>query len=188
MGWEFGEMRIYENLTHTLALRESFHYSLLKRSSGSSLVSQDIEMNSASAEVRTLQVELPISVRAYDVDALGIVSNIAYVRWFEDLRTAFLEVYMPMREMFAEGFSPILVHTDIRYHRPVTFNDRPVGRAWVEDLGRARWRMGLEICVGENICCSGKQEGLFVDIVRKRAVPVPERLVQAFESYRGSSR
>jgi len=187
MEWEFGGMRIDENLTHTLALRESFHYSLFEGILRILPRITDIKMNSASAEVRTLQVELPISVRAYDVDALGIVSNIVYVRWFEDLRTAFLEVYMPMREMFAEGFSPILVHTDIRYHRPVTLTDRPVGRAWVEDLGRVRWRMGLEICVGENVCCSGKQEGLFVDIVRKRPIPVPERLVQAFESYKGSS-
>lgn len=139
-------------------------------------------MNTTTRKTHALQVELAIAVRAYDVDALGIVSNITYIRWFEDLRTHFLEVTMPMREMFTEGFSPILVHTDVRYHRPVTLNDKPVGRAWVEDLGRARWRMGLEICVGESVCCSGKQEGLFVDLVRKRPVPVPEKLVRAFEA------
>jgi acyl-CoA thioesterase FadM len=46
--------------------------------------------------------------------------------------------------------------------------------------------MGLEICVGENVCCSGKQEGLFVDIVRKRPVPVPEMLARAFEAFKES--
>jgi acyl-CoA thioester hydrolase len=143
-------------------------------------------MSMAPSEQRTLQVELPLVVRAYDVDALGIVSNIVYVRWFEDLRMAFLDLYMPMRDMFAEGFSPVLAHTDIRYRRPVTFNDQLLGRAWVEELGRARWRMGLEICLGETVCCSGTQEGLFVDIVNKRPVPVPEKLVRAFEAAKSS--
>jgi len=145
-------------------------------------------MDTTPREAHALQIELHIAVRAYDIDALGIVSNITYIRWFEDLRTHFLEVHMPMRDMFAEGFSPILVHTDVRYHRPVTLNDKPVGRAWVEELGRSRWRMGLEICVGENVCCSGKQEGLFVDLVRKRPVPVPEMLVRAFETAKESLR
>ena len=30
---------------------------------------------------RPLHVELPITVKTYDIDFLGIVSNIAYVRW-----------------------------------------------------------------------------------------------------------
>ena len=145
-------------------------------------------MSLKTSENRLMQVELQIPVRAYDVDALGIVSNIVYVRWFEDLRTAFLEVYLPMREMFAAGYSPILAHTDIHYRRPTTLGDQPVGRVWVEELGRARWRLGLEICVGESVYCHGTQEGLFVDTVRKRPVPVPEKLAQAFEAASRSAR
>jgi len=141
-----------------------------------------------TSENRLMQVELQIPVRAYDVDALGIVSNIVYVRWFEDLRTAFLEVYLPMREMFAAGYSPILAHTDIHYRRPTTLSDQPVGRVWVEELGRARWRLGLEICVDESVYCHGTQEGLFVDTVRKRPVPVPQKLAQAFEAASSSAR
>jgi acyl-CoA thioesterase FadM len=98
--------------------------------------SDHMPMSLKTSENRLMQVELQIPVRAYDVDALGIVSNIVYVRWFEDLRTAFLEVYLPMREMFAAGYSPILAHTDIHYRRPTTLSDQPVGRVWVEELGR----------------------------------------------------
>ena len=36
--------------------------------------------------MRVMELEMPLKVRAYDVDAMGYVSNIVYVRWFEDLR------------------------------------------------------------------------------------------------------
>ena len=31
-------------------------------------------------------VEMPLKVQGYDIDVAGIVSNIVYVRWLEDLR------------------------------------------------------------------------------------------------------
>lgn len=35
---------------------------------------------------RTLNLDMPITVKTYDIDFMGIVSNISYVRWMEDLR------------------------------------------------------------------------------------------------------
>ena len=129
---------------------------------------------------RALQVELPFSIRAYDIDAMGIVSNIVYVRWFEDLRTEFLERVLPLREILASGMAPILAHTDIRYRSPITIQDRPVGRVWVEMLGRAKWQLGFEICAGERVCCTGTQEGLFIDLSTRKPVPVPPPLAEAY--------
>ncbi len=34
--------------------------------------------------------EKEIEVNGYDIDAMGVVSNIVYIRWFEILRTAFI--------------------------------------------------------------------------------------------------
>lgn len=46
-----------------------------------------------------LVAEKEIEVNNYDIDAMGIVSNIVYVRWFEDLRTVFINQYMNYSEM-----------------------------------------------------------------------------------------
>jgi acyl-CoA thioester hydrolase len=127
-----------------------------------------------------LQAELQFAVRAYDIDAMGIVSNIVYVRWFEDLRTEFLERVLPLREILASGMAPILAHTDIRYRSPITIQDKPAGRVWVELLGRAKWRLAFEIRAGERVCCTGAQEGLFIDLSTRKPVPVPARLADAF--------
>jgi acyl-CoA thioester hydrolase len=129
-----------------------------------------------------MKTTMPFAVRAYDIDAMGIVSNIVYVRWFEDLRTAFLEEYHPLRDMFADGITPILAHTDIHYRSPITINDQPIGTSWVESMGRSKWQMRFEIRVGERVCCTGTQEGIFIDLKTRRPTPAPRQLVQAYEA------
>jgi acyl-CoA thioester hydrolase len=47
---------------------------------------------------KPMLVELEIKIKAYDIDVMGIVSNIVYVRWFEDLRTLFLIHFYPLRK------------------------------------------------------------------------------------------
>jgi acyl-CoA thioester hydrolase len=129
-----------------------------------------------------MKTTMPFAVRAYDIDAMGIVSNIVYVRWFEDLRTAFLEEYHPLRDMFAEGLTPILAHTDIHYRSPITIHDQPEGTSWVASMGLSKWQMGFAITVGDRICCTGTQEGIFIDLKTRRPTPAPRRLVQAYEA------
>ncbi len=41
-----------------------------------------------------LVAEKEIEVNGYDIDAMGVVSNIVQIVWFEDLRTAFINQHM----------------------------------------------------------------------------------------------
>ena len=45
-------------------------------------------------------------VKPYDMDVVGVVSNIVYVRWMEDLRLAMLDAYLPLDEQMADGIVP----------------------------------------------------------------------------------
>lgn len=145
-------------------------------------------MHPPSAPLAVMKIAMPFSVRAYDIDAMGIVSNIVYVRWFEDLRTAFLETYHPLRDMFAEGVTPILAHTDIHYRSPITIHDQPTGMSWVVSMGRSRWTMGFTIMVGDRVCCTGTQEGIFIDLTTRKPTPAPRRLTEAYEAARAAVR
>ena len=51
---------------------------------------------------RPLAVSAPIRVQGYDVDFAGIVSNIVYIRWLEDLRYQVLEAYYPLPQLLAD--------------------------------------------------------------------------------------
>jgi len=43
-------------------------------------------MHTLTPPIRPFLIEVPLPVRTYDIDFAGIVSNIVYIRWLEDLR------------------------------------------------------------------------------------------------------
>lgn len=130
---------------------------------------------------RKMLVEKEITINAYDIDAVGIVSNIVYVRWFEDLRFAFLDKYYPYQEMMQSKITPILLKTEVEYKKALTLFDKPVGRCWLERIGKTKWEMGLEIVTGDTVHCIGKQSGCFYDLNRNRPTKVPERFLEVYE-------
>ncbi len=127
-------------------------------------------------EKRKLQVSLPIQVKSYEIDVMGIVSNINYIKYFEDIRTEFLEKYYPYDQMVKEGISPILMHTEIDYIFPLTIHDKPVGTAWVTKMEKMRWEFQFEIACDKKIYATGLQKGTFFDLNRNRPSPIPEKL------------
>ncbi len=44
-----------------------------------------------------LEIELQLPVKTYDIDFAGIVSNIVYVRWFEDNSSDILKIALELR-------------------------------------------------------------------------------------------
>ncbi len=117
-----------------------------------------------------------LPIRTYDIDFAGIVSNIAFVRWLEDLRLGLMEGAYPLREALAEDVAPILLSTAIRYRRPVTIYDVLLGRMRVKALGRVRWRLAAEFSVAGAVHAEAEQEGLFMRLSTRRPIPIPERI------------
>jgi acyl-CoA thioester hydrolase len=130
---------------------------------------------------KPMLVEKGFMVNAYDIDVMGIVSNIVYIRWFEDLRFGLMDAFWPYEEMLQSGQSPALVKTEVAYKRALTIFDKPLGRLWVTGLTRARWTVAIEIRARDRLCCTGTQTGCFYDINKKRPVPIPEGLMKKYE-------
>ena len=130
---------------------------------------------------KVLLAQKDIQINAYDIDAMGIVSNIVYVRWFEDLRMAFLNEHYPLAEMMAIKISPILMRTEIDYKVPLTIFDQPIGRCWMVKSGQSSWEMEFEIAT-DKVHCVGKQKGCFYDLKSKKVARIPERLQKLFSS------
>ncbi len=129
---------------------------------------------------RKLLIEHNISIKAYEIDAMGIVSNIVYVKWFEDMRHIFLDQFYTYKEMMTENLSPILTKTEVEYKTPLTIFDHPTGYAWMEELGASKWVMAFEIRSGETVHCAGRQSGCFYDVNRKRPIPWPKDAVERY--------
>jgi acyl-CoA thioester hydrolase len=125
-------------------------------------------------------VERDIAVRTYDVDFAGIVSNIVYIRWLEDLRLAMMDESYPLPRALAEDVAPILLETRISYARPLTISDRPRGRIWVKRMERIRWVLAAEF-VGDDVSyATAEQSGIFIRLSNRRPVAIPEPLRSRF--------
>jgi acyl-CoA thioester hydrolase len=118
--------------------------------------------------------EQPLPVRTYDIDFAGIVSNIVFIRWLEDLRLGLMDQAYPLIRALAEDVAPILLSTRIFYRRPVTIVDSLIGRIRVSALKRVRWRLAAEFTVNGVVHAEAEQEGLFMRLSTRKPVAIPE--------------
>ncbi|MBZ5551408.1 MAG: acyl-CoA thioesterase [Acidobacteriia bacterium] len=134
----------------------------------------------AGNSIRPMEVSIPVIVRSYDIDFAGIVSNIVYVRWMEDLRMKFLEVHSPLDAQMAAGFAPALTHTEIFYRRITKLFDPVIGKCWVEDLTRATWTLAGEFTVKGEVVATARQSGAFIRLDTGRPVRTPLELREKY--------
>src|SRR5437868_1517602 len=142
----------------------------------------------SESSARPLQVELALSVRTYDIDFAGVVSNIVYVRWLEDLRLKLLEEHLPLEGQWKQGIVPVLASTQIEYKRPIRLFDQPIGRLWMSEVGRVKWTVRAEILLDDKPAATASQTGAFVSLSTLRPIAVPEKLVTKFLAQGGRER
>lgn len=134
------------------------------------------------AESRPFLVELPIVIKTYDVDFAGIVHNMVYIRWLEDLRLQILAEQFPVEEMLADGLGPILTRTEIEYKRPLRLGDRPLGRMWVSHMGRSRWTVEAEITLADQVAAEARQTGYLASMEGLRPARFPKALREQWQA------
>ena len=111
----------------------------------------------------------------YDIDFAGVLSNITYTRWLEDLRHLFAAQVLPLGKAFENGITPALSRTEIDYLVPVRFSDQVQGTMWLEERGRARLVLGALFTspATGGITARAKQRGVFVSLTTLRPVALP---------------
>ena len=120
--------------------------------------------------------EHTFQVMTYDIDFAGVVSNISYIRWLEDLRNLFAEQTLSIGNAFQRGIAPTLMHTEIDYLVPVRFPDRVTGRMWLADHGRSKWVLAAEFKsqATNQLVARATQIGAFVALDTLRPVRLPK--------------
>jgi acyl-CoA thioester hydrolase len=82
-----------------------------------------------SADPASERYELTITVRSEDIDELGHVNNVVYLRWVQDLAVAHWQAAATAEQQ--ERLAWVAVRHEIDYKRPAMPNDVLVGRTWV---------------------------------------------------------
>ncbi len=129
---------------------------------------------------RTLNIDLPITVKTYDIDFMGIVSNISYIRWMEDLRLQFLEVHYPLQKLMSELIVPVLSHTHLDYKRPIRMHDQVIGSIWMEKFDSSGWIANMEFTANGKMAAMGAQGGVFINIGTMKPANPPEGMQKIY--------
>ena len=132
-------------------------------------------------KMRILETSINFTAQSYDIDTFGVVSNIVYVRWLEDLRMALTQALCPVINLLEQNFTSVIAETYIQYKNPMRFQDKALGTVWIEDATRAKWKIGaelIEISSGQPVC-TATQIGVFYNYSDKQIMQVPS-LLQAF--------
>jgi acyl-CoA thioester hydrolase len=87
--------------------------------------------------------ELPITVMPADIDGLGHVNNVTYVRWVQDAAVAHWNATAPAADR--EKLLWIVLRHEIDYKQPARLGDQIVARTWVGSATRLRFDRHTEI-------------------------------------------
>lgn len=87
--------------------------------------------------------ELSISILAADIDQLGHVNNVTYVRWVQDVAMAHWQAAAPAADQAALAW--VVVRHEIDYKRPAFLKDQIIARTWVGAATRHRFERHTEL-------------------------------------------
>lgn len=131
-----------------------------------------------------IAVQVKFAIRPYDVDMAGIVSNIVYVRWLEDLRMELLGQHFPPAELLKRGLLPVVARTEIDYRASLRFLDHCTGEMRVVELGRTSVKLSASFHdASGRLVAEARQVGVFIDAKTGAPVPLPEELRAKFEEH-----
>lgn len=132
-----------------------------------------------------LTVEIPVAWG--DMDALGHVNNVVYLRWFETARVIYFERTGLFAALDAQGHGPILARQTIDYRLPITYPDVARVQTTVTRFGNTSFAMAFKIHSTSHGAVAAEGEGFGVLINYRSGEKIPldgafKAAVLAFEA------
>jgi acyl-CoA thioester hydrolase len=124
--------------------------------------------------------EMPIRVEPADIDALGHVNNIVYLRWVQDVSKAHWFAAAPPEDQ--AGLVWMVVRHEIDYLAPAVADDELILRTWVGAAAGLRFDRHTEIlrAADRNLLAKAKTVWVPIDQATGRPKRVSERVRKMF--------
>ena len=118
-------------------------------------------------------------VRFADVDAMRHLNNVAFVRFFESARIAFMRQVFPEHDPTDPAdFPVVLAETSIAYRAPAYYDEEVATSIRPAALGRSSFRTEFRMYVEERFIADGYGVYVGYDYVGERAQPLSPRIVE----------
>ena len=120
--------------------------------------------------------EIPIRVRYFETDAMGVVHHAFYLTYFEEARVeALRRLGASYKTMEEEGFFLVITRVELNYKRPAYFEDQLSVRMRIERMTTVRIDHAYQIMRNGEVLVVGKTTLACVDRDGKPR-PLPDLL------------
>jgi len=122
----------------------------------------------------------PLQIVPDDIDLMGHVNNVVYVRWVQDVAAAHWNHIAPP-EVKNRHLWVVLRH-EIEYKNPALLNDQVAGMTWVGEHNGARFDrfVNLYSPVTQKMYAQAKTTWCLLDANTKRPTRIPQEILDIF--------
>lgn len=96
-----------------------------------------------SLDARAARFERPVTILPEDIDGLGHVNNVVYLRWAQDIATAHWEAAATAEQQASLAW--VALRHEIDYKHPALPGDAVVASTWVGTADAVRFERFVEI-------------------------------------------
>jgi acyl-CoA thioester hydrolase len=131
---------------------------------------------------KKLTYEMVIPIRWGDMDAMGHVNNTVYFRYFEIVRIAWFDALGCAPNPNGEG--PVIVNAFCNFHRQLEYPGDVVAKHYTGEIGRSSIETYLTLERADapgQVCTSGGAKIVWVDALKQKSAPLPDRLRQLLQ-------
>lgn len=133
-----------------------------------------------------LTYTMQLRSRYSETDKMGVVYHSRYLEYFEVIRTEFVrEAGLPYAEMEREGIMLPVAHVDIRFKRPIRYDELMDGKMLIFDKPGVRLITYYDIrpAGSPQPAVLGKVELVFVDMKTRRPIRAPQMFIKKMSDY-----
>jgi acyl-CoA thioester hydrolase len=129
--------------------------------------------------------ELPIAVQPADIDEMGHVNNVVYVRWVQDAAVAHWRSLAPAEDQ--EKLFWVVLRHEIDYKQPAYKHDAIVARTWVGEASRVKFERFTELVRAEDRAVLAQARTVWcpIDAKTRRITSVSDEVRARFSTVAG---
>lgn len=121
---------------------------------------------------------LPISVQESDIDVMGHVNNVVYLRWVQEVAAAHWN-FVASREL-QKKYSWVVLRHEIDYRLPVFLEDKIIGSTWVGNYHGSRFERFVKLYHADTdkVAAEAKTMWCLLDGITMKPKRIDEEILQ----------
>ena len=116
-----------------------------------------------------------LSVAPSDIDAMGHVNNVVYVRWVQEVAAAHWN--HTASEAMQAKYAWVVLRHEIDYKNPAFLNDEVTGLTWVGDYSGARFDRFVKLMANNKVLAEARTTWCLLDAKSLRPIRIPEEII-----------